>query len=174
MSMPRGMTAPLPQGAIAPASWWEWIGSHYPRDEFIYNWQAFGQTIAAAGGQANAGANLLFQVPTFVFRFITRTFITATGAIPAFPVRIGLAMNSSNDWLNGTWAESCVSGGISGTGQTQPTDVGNFPEPREVSPSTTLGITVNNGLNAATPVTTDAVIWGIEVRRRDESLRPQR
>jgi len=174
MSMPRGMVGPQPQGALAPASWWEWIGTHYPRDLFLYNWQAFGKTIAAAADQANAGDNLLFQVPTFVFRFITRTWVTATGAVPAFPVRIGLAMASSNDWFNGQWAESCVSGGISGGAQTQPTDVGNFPEPREVSPSTQLGITVNNGLNVATPVTTDAVCWGIEVRERDQALRPAR
>lgn len=167
MTMPRGMVGPQPQGAIAPASWWEWIASHYPPDEFLYNWQAFGSGIVLAGaGQANAGGNFNFQVPTFVYRFITRSWITASGAIPAFPVLIGLAMSSSNDWLNGTWPESTVSGGMSGTGQTQPTDVGNFPWPREVSRSTQLALTVNNSLNAAVPVSCVGILWGLEMRQR--------
>lgn len=155
--------APLPSGGPAPVSFWEWFCAVYPPDYFVYNQQHYFVTINVAAANQNAG-NLNIQVPIFCFSFRSYFFVTSSGAVPTFPVRIGIALLSGNDWTFGQWAQQVITG--AGAAYDFP-----FYWPREVPASTQLTITAVNTLNAAAAITGDAGIVGLEPRRRETPLR---
>jgi len=160
----RGSTnVQIPGGAYAPATFWEWFASVYPPDKFIYNWQYYFTTIRALGGAPGNG-NLNIQVPLFVMGFRSQFWNVVTGAVPPFPIRIGIALLSGNDWTFGQWSQAV----ITGAGLGQPYDV--YPWPREVPASTQLSITISNTLNPAISIEGDCGVVGLEPRRRDQPI----
>ncbi len=155
--------APVPAGGPAPVSFWEWFCAAYPPNLFVYNQQHYFVTINVAGAGSSSG-NLSIQVPIFCFSFRSFFFATATGAAPVFPIRLGIALLSGNDWTFGQWAQQVITG--AGAAYDFP-----FYWPREVPASTQLTITAVNTLNAAIAMTGDAGIVGLEPRRREQPLR---
>lgn len=157
------MQQPL-QGAYAPANFWEWFHSVYPPDEFLYNTQELGVTIAVGANTTNTG-QIVVQTPLWVFSFRSVAVVTSTGVAPTIAYRIGIAHSSSNDWTSGQWMSSIVNG--TATVPDLP-----FPYPREVPASTQLAVTVLNTVNSSSSaITVDASIIGIEPRRRNEIIR---
>lgn len=152
------MNAPV---APAPVSFWEWFCAVYPPDEFVYNQQHYFVTIKPAS-QKSATGNLSIQVPIFCFSFRTFFWRSDNGAAPTFPVRVGIALLSGNDWTFGQWAQQTITG--AGGAYDFP-----FYWPREVPASTQLTITADNTLNTQES-DGDCGIVGLEPRRRDVPL----
>lgn len=159
----QAMMAQASMGPSVPSSFFEWLGGTYPADEFIYNQQWYGVSVAATASNAAATGNISVANAMFVMGFRSKGIITATGAAVTYPYRIGIQHASGNDWTFGQWLSSVVTG--DGAYQEN-----QFYWPREVSDATQLTVTVNNAL-FATAITVDAVIVGIEVRRRSQPVR---
>lgn len=162
---------PQPTGALAAASWQEWVNSVYPPDHFMLNWQLYGVTIAVSGATGSSGGgvtttgNISIQVPSFCYAFRSIGFVTSNGSTTLSGIyRIGIALASANDWTNTQWASQCV------TGNGVATNDMTFPWMREIPASTQLTVTVVNPLNTA-GLTVDASIAVIEPRRRNEPIR---
>lgn len=155
--------APADFQPMAPATFWEWFCRVYDPNEYVYNWQFYFLTLKPGAG-ASVGATINIQVPIFAFEFRSKFWFSSNGAVPTFPYRIGIAMQSTNDWTFGQWASPVITGD-----QGQSMDY-RFAWPREVPASTNLTITVNNALNGANALEGDAGIVGLEPRKRNVPL----
>lgn len=162
-AMQRQQAIGAPAYTQTPLSFLEWLASVYPPDEYVFNQQWYGVSIAAAASASQATGNINVQVPIFVMGFRSKGIITATGAAPAYPYRIGIAHASGNDWTYGQWLAGVV------TGDAQFEEM-PFYWPREVPEATQLTVTVNNA-QYATAITVDAAVVGLEVRKRNQPIR---
>jgi hypothetical protein len=168
MTMPRGgsFSGPNPPGLVAPASWFEWIYSIYHPDKFSFPVRARNVQILVGATTSNTG-NIEVIDPAFAYCIHSRGWVTASGAAPAFPYRIGFGMSSADDWFGGN---DVLSSSANLTGDD--ISVGKidhiFPMPREVEQGTQLTATIQN--LSATPISVDVTLWYMFVRPRTNPI----
>ena len=155
----------VPGTIDAPATFWEYLTTEYPPEEFMYNWQPNFVNVTATAGQARVGQNINVNVPLFVFVFRSRAVRTDTFGQPGWVYFVGIAHSASNEWTSGEWCSEIVTGDLRGNGMLDFT----YPWPREVKPTTQLGVTVNNSLGTA-GIRVTGLVAGLEVRRRNNPL----
>lgn len=169
MTMNRGGMVNRPPSqaelALSPQAWIEWAWSVYNPDQYIIQWQGYGVTIAATLAAVTTG-NIQVPQPFYCFGWRSSSFVTATGAKPTVPYRIGIANAANNDWTNGQWLAPITSGDNLAAAMF----FQDWISPREVSQNEVLTVTVANNLANAVTISVDTVLWGYEVRQRNQPI----
>jgi hypothetical protein len=167
MSIQRGgFPPPSPPGLIAPASWFEWLFSVYHPDKYEFPVRSRNVQIVI-GANTSLGGQIQVIDPAFAYMVRSRGWITNTGAVPAFPYRLGFGQASADDWFGGVdvlTASANNSGDDTGVGKLDHI----FPVPRELEQGTQLTAVVQN-LSAA-GITVDVALWYLFVRERRNKI----
>jgi hypothetical protein len=154
---------PAGSGQIVPQRWEEWIWSVYHPDDYIIQWQAHGCSIAAVANRNGNSAPIQVPVRYYCFGFSSQAVVTATGLELTIPYRIGAKNTTGNDWTDGQWMASAVTGDRNALSQVYR----EWKFPRELGENEIVTFTVDNTVNAGAPaISVDCVIFGYEVRKR--------
>lgn len=165
--MQRGQAQALGMPSDVPQTWWEFWASIWSPYLFILTQLQFNATLVCPANTPNNTQDINMTEPFYAFEPRSHGIITATGAAPTFPYRIGL-QSGVDRWTNGTIDSGLVTGDY--INASAPV-IRRWEWPRELAQNDIITVQVDNNYAAGSPaITVDFTIAGYGIRQRPEPL----